>query len=128
MNIVILMGRLVRDPKQYSNGVVKFTLAIDRTPDADGNKKTDFPGVTVFGKQADTCLRYLYKGRQVTVQGELHTDSYTGGDGKTVYTQEVVAKRVEFNDERKDPEAQPAHKEPDPRDYDYAALDDNVPF
>ena len=137
MNNVELMGRLVRDPK-YNNGAVKLTLAIDRSRDKDGHKVTDFPSITVFGRQAENCNDYLTKGRQVVIQGRIQTGSYTDKNGKTVYTQEIVATRVEFTDGRgtqtdtanNKPEPEPERK-PEPRQEqieDFAAIDDEVPF
>ena len=76
--------------------VCTFTVAIDRPPRQNGEKQTDFPRVTVFGKQAENCERYLAKGRLVGVQGRIQTGSYTNKDGATVYTTDVVADRVEF--------------------------------
>ena len=101
MNNVILIGRLTRDPElRYTSGtqmaVASFTVAIDRPVRAGGEKQTDFPRVTVFGKQAENCEKYLAKGRLVGVQGRLQTGSYTNKDGATVYTTDVVADRVEF--------------------------------
>jgi single-strand DNA-binding protein len=78
--------------------VASFTLAIDRPVAAGREKQADFPRVTVFGKQAETCERYLAKGRQVAVQGRIRTGSYKNKEGVTVYTTEVVADRVEFLD------------------------------
>lgn len=125
MNIVSLMGRLARDPS-YTNGVLRLTLAIDRPPDKDGNKKTDFPSVTVFGKQAESGAKYLHKGRQVTVQGRLETGFYQDKSGKTIYTEEVVANRIEYGDERNAQQAQP-QQAVRPQD-DYEAVDDGLPF
>lgn len=101
MNSVILIGRLTRDPEvryvpESQLAVASFTVAIDRPPRKDGAKQTDFPRVTVFGKQAENCERYLTKGRLVGVQGRLQTGSYTNKEGQTVYTTDVVADRVEF--------------------------------
>ena len=101
MNSVVLIGRLTRDPEvRYTAGtqmaVCTFTVAIDRPVRSGGEKQTDFPGVTVFGKQAENCERFLAKGRLVGVQGRLQTGSYTNKDGATVYTTDVVADRVEF--------------------------------
>ena len=101
MNSVVLIGRLTRDPEvRYTAGtqmaVCTFTVAIDRPVRAGGEKQTDFPRVTVFGKQAENCERFLAKGRLVGVQGRLQTGSYTDKDGATVYTTDVVADRVEF--------------------------------
>ena len=101
MNSVVLIGRLTRDPEiRYTANtqmaVASFTVAIDRPVRAGGEKQTDFPRVTVFGKQAENCERFLAKGRLVGVQGRLQTGSYTNKDGATVYTTDVVADRVEF--------------------------------
>ena len=101
MNSVVLIGRLTRDPElRYTSGtqmaVATFTLAIDRPVRAGGERQTDFPRVTVFGKQAENCEKFLVKGRLCGVQGRLQTGSYTNKDGATVYTTDVVADRVEF--------------------------------
>lgn len=101
MNSVVLIGRLTRDPEvRYTAStqmaVASFTVAIDRPVRAGGEKQTDFPRVTVFGKQAENCEKYLAKGRLVGVQGRIQTGSYQNKDGVTVYTTDVVADRVEF--------------------------------
>jgi len=100
MNCTILIGRLCADPQvRYSNeqmAVATFTLAIDRPTRQGKEKQTDFPRVTVFGKSAENCERFLVKGRLVGVQGRIQTGSYKDKDGKTIYTTDVVADRVEF--------------------------------
>ena len=101
MNSVVLIGRLTRDPEiRYTASsqmaVASFTIAIDRPVRAGGEKQTDFPRITVFGRQAENCERYLAKGRLVGIQGRLQTGSYQNKDGVTVYTTDVVADRVEF--------------------------------
>lgn len=104
MNSVELIGRLTRDPDvRYTSGsqmaVATFTIAIDRPQRQDGGEKqTDFPRIKVFGRQAETCEKYLKKGRMVAVQGRIETGSYTNKNGDTVYTTDVVANRVEFID------------------------------
>ena len=99
MNSVVLIGRLTKDPEvRYTSGsqmaVCNFTLAIDRPTKEE--KKTDYPRVTVFGRQAENCERFLTKGRLCGVQGRIQTGSYQDKDGKMVYTTDVVADRVEF--------------------------------
>lgn len=101
MNCANLIGRLCADPSvRYTSGtqmcVATFTLAINRPVKPGGEKQTDFPRCTVFGKQAENCERYLAKGRLVGVQGRIQTGSYQNKDGVTVYTTDVVADRVEF--------------------------------
>ena len=101
MNSVTLIGNLTRDPELRStqNGsVCTFTIAVNRPPDKNGQTATDFPRITTFGRQAETCGQYLKKGRTVAVQGRIQTGSYTNKNGDTVYTTDVVANRVEFID------------------------------
>lgn len=101
MNSVVLIGRLTRDPEvkyipDNQMAVATFTLAINRPAKKGEEKKADFPRITVFGRQAENCERYLAKGRLVGIQGRIQTGSYTNKDGQTVYTTDVVADRVEF--------------------------------
>ena len=100
MNHVSLIGRLTRDPEVRYSGdqmaIARFSIAIDRPPRRDGTKETDFPNIVVFGKQAENCEKYLFKGRLVAVEGRIQTGSYTNRNGDKVYTTEVVANRVEF--------------------------------
>lgn len=98
MNVVNLVARLTKDPEVRYNpntqsAVAKFSLAVD---DGYGDKKkTYFIPVTVFGKQAESCEKYLAKGRRVAITGRLVTGSYEK-DGNKVYTWDVIADRVEF--------------------------------
>ena len=142
MNSVELIGRLTRDPEiRYTSGsnmaVATFNLAIDRPQKQGQEKQTDFPRVTVFGKQAETCEKYLKKGRLVAIQGRLQTGSYTDKNGNTVYTTDVAANRVEFVDwgdqqEQKHSYSAAANKieqEPEPQQVDaFAEVEDDVPF
>lgn len=102
MNDVALIGRLTKDPEITRNLdnnqtiVGRFTLAIDRPARAGQEKKTDFPRILVFGRQAENCEKFLAKGRLVGVQGRIQTGSYTNKDGQIVYTTDVVAEKVEF--------------------------------
>lgn len=100
MNNCVLIGRLTKDPEvrytQDQMAVATFTLAIDRPKRKDQEKQTDFPRVTVFGKQAENVERYVAKGRMIAVEGRIQTGSYTNKDGQKVYTTDVVANRVEF--------------------------------
>ena len=131
-NLVFLIGRLTKDPEvRYTSGtqmaVCTFTLAIDRPVKAGAEKQTDFPRVTVFGKQAENCERFLSKGRLVGVQGRLQTGSYTDKNGNTVYTTDVIADRVEFLERAE--KSEPKEAEPVPQGF--AAVDESefdVPF
>lgn len=100
MNSVQLIGRLVRDPeiRQTNSGltIAAFNIGIDRPPKQDGTKEADFPRVTVFGKQAENCGKFLTKGKLVGISGRIQTGSYTNNEGQKIYTTDVVANYVEF--------------------------------
>lgn len=99
MNIVLLMGRLTRDPetRQTSTGgnMVTFTVAVDRPKRKDGTQNTDFPRCVAFGKTADGIAQYFRKGKPIMVRGEYHTDPYeVNGEKRT--RSEVLVDRFEF--------------------------------
>lgn len=100
MNIVAISGNLTRDPEvRYTNNnmaIASFSIAINRPPKKDGTDGgADFPRITVFGKQAENCERFLQRGSKVGIVGKIQTGSYEK-DGQRVYTTDIVADRVEF--------------------------------
>lgn len=143
MNSVVLIGRLTRDPEvRYvaasQMAVATFTVAINRPVRNGSQPQADFPRVTVFGKQAENCEKYLAKGRLVGVQGRLQTGSYKNKNGETVYTTDVVAERVEFlewgekgkgqrttDSEPAEPPHQMSYSEMPPE---FVSVDDDIPF
>lgn len=104
MNSVQLIGRLTRDPEvRYTASqmaVATFTIAINRPVKSGEEQKADFPRITVFGRQAENCEKYLNKGNRVAIEGRIQTESYQNKNGDTVYTTDVVASRVEFLESR----------------------------
>ena len=133
MNLVVLIGRLTKDPEisytQSQLAVCKFNLAINRGKDSKGNDLgADYPRVTVFGKQGENAHKYLTKGRKVAVQGRIQTGSYKDKDGKVIYTTDVTADRVEYL-EYGSREQKPSNEMPkDDEQMDFAALDEEVPW
>lgn len=140
MNIVVLTGRLTRDPEmQWVSGgelaVTRFAIAVDRFSKKGEDSKADFPRITVFGKQAENCDRYLEKGRLVGIVGRIQTGKYEREDGTTAYTTDVIADRVEFlgggskNSESKQaPETEQQSEEEFETNGFSALQDDDIPF
>ena len=100
MNKVVLIGRLTKDPDlRYTSGgiaVTRFTLAVDRGfKGQDGEKQTDFIPIVVWRGAAESCAKYLQKGRLVAVAGRIQT-GYYDKDGQRHYTTDVVADEVRF--------------------------------
>ena len=135
MNQVVLIGRLTKDPEvRYTSGsqmaVCTFTVAVDRPVKPGADKVTDFPRVTVFGKSAENCERFLAKGRLVGVQGRLQTGSYEDRNGSKVYTTDVVADRVEFLEwgDKKENAHQMTTNFADEAPAGFSAIDEDIPF
>lgn len=111
MNIVVLVGRLTKDPELRflpgsGRAVARFTLAVDKGLSKEkrdemtkqGKPTADFISIVVWGKQAENCANYLAKGRQVVIEGSIQTGSYDNAQGQKVYTTDVLANRVQFID------------------------------
>ena len=98
MNIVILVGRLTKDPEIHTGDtkVAKYSIAVDRVTDG-----ADFINCVAFKKQADFAEKYLTKGMKVAVEGCIRTGSYKNREDKTVYTTDVIVNRHEFVEPRK---------------------------
>ena len=121
MNLIVLQGRLTRDPEvRYTPdsqlAIASFSVAVDRGKNKNGEDMgADFIPVKVFGKQAENCERFLGKGCRVSVQGRIQTGSYEDKNGQKVFTTDVIAQRVEFID----------FKEKTPQNANQGAWNDN---
>ena len=105
VNKVIVIGNLGANPQvrtlpNSGQNVANFSLATtERFADRNGSKqeRTEWHRIVAFGRLADTCERFLTKGRQVYVEGRLTTRQYEAKDGTGKrYRSEVVAQRVQF--------------------------------
>ena len=103
LNNVILCGNLGADPELKSmpsgDKVCELRLATSKKwTDKQGNKKEDtqWHNVSVFGNQAESCAKYLKKGRQVLVDGSIRYSKKDMSDGsKRVFTS-IVSRNVQF--------------------------------
>ena len=77
MNKVILMGRLTRDPEvRYSQSntgdgqmaIARYTLAVDRRFNRNGDQSADFIGCVAFGRSAEFAAAVL------PCEGSLYPD------------------------------------------------------
>ncbi len=100
MNLVVLTGRLVRDPElkygQSGMAFCRFTLAVNRMKKDD---PADFISCTAFGKTAELIGEYLRKGNNTGVQGRIQTRTYEV-NGEKRYGTDVIVDRIEFLESR----------------------------
>jgi single-strand DNA-binding protein len=108
LNIVTIMGRMVRDPELRRTGsglaVTNFTVAVDRDRSGqDGQKETDFIDCVAWRQTAEFVSKYFTKGRMIVVSGRLQITKWEK-DGKSGRKAEVVADNCYFGDTKRDSE------------------------
>lgn len=100
MNLVVLIGRLTKDPElRYLAGegtpVATLQIAVNRPFAKEGQQQADFVKIVVWGKMAESCANFLSKGKKVGVKGQLNIKGYDK-DGEKRFVTEVRADSVEF--------------------------------
>ena len=101
LNKVLLIGRLGHDPEmRYTPSgkpLTKFQIAVNRSwTSSDNEKKTETEWFTVvsWGKLAEICNQYLTKGKQVYLEGRLHTRHWKDDKGANHSAVEVIAQEM----------------------------------
>ncbi len=100
VNKVILLGNLGKDAETrftpQGTPVSSFSVATTRRwkdqQTGDWKEETNWTNVVLW--RQENVAQYLTKGRQVYVEGRLHTRSYDDKDGNKRYATEVVADEV----------------------------------
>jgi single-strand DNA-binding protein len=104
INKVLIIGRATRDTelRQTSSGkpVANLRIATNRVTRSAGELKEhpQFHTVVAFDRLAETCGKYVTRGRLVYVQGRLETREFTDKEGKERETTEIIAGDVQFLD------------------------------
>jgi single-strand DNA-binding protein len=105
INEVTLVGNLTRNPelRHTSNKkpVCIIGLATNRSWTDENGKKHEEPEyhrIVAFDKLAETCNRYLRKGRKIYARGRLQYHTYTGQDGMEKFSAEIVLEKMEMLD------------------------------
>ncbi|WP_043835789.1 single-stranded DNA-binding protein [Muricoccus aerilatus] len=101
VNKAIILGRLGKDPevRNFQNGgkVVNLTVATsERYKDREGNQqeRTEWHKVAIFNeKLGEIAERYLKKGSEVYLEGQIETRKYQGQDGQDRYSTEIVLRQ-----------------------------------
>lgn len=138
INKVILLGRLGSDPKimntQSGVKVATFSVATSETwkDKSSGEKKerTEWHSVVVYNTIcADVAERYLRKGNQVYIEGQLQTRKWEDNSGQERFKTEIVIQNYSGNLillEKKEGDSQPVE---DKSNQAYDDLDDSdIPF
>lgn len=145
LNVVAIMGRLVKDPelKTTNSGksVCSFRLANDSGyNNADGSSQTNWLDVVAWGKTAEFVCKYFPKGSLIAIDGRLQTRQYQDKNGQNRTAVEIVTNNVSFAGSKNAdtpvgggvtdaPKASPRLSQGEP-DADYALIEDegDLPF
>jgi single-strand DNA-binding protein len=104
VNKVILVGNLGRDPEIRSlpsgQPVASFSIATSRKwRDKDGSRQeqTEWHNIVCFGKQAEIAGQYLQRGKQVFIEGRIHTNTWEDRQtGEKKYRTEIVCENFQM--------------------------------
>ena len=101
INYVVLVGRLTRDSelKYTASGqaICKFSIAVNRRR-KNGEQWEDevnYFDIVVWGRQGEALNKYLIKGKQVGIEGELKQDRWQQ-DGQNRSKIEIVASNIQL--------------------------------
>ena len=131
LNKAMVIGHLGQKPElRYiptsSAAVTSFSVATnDVFLDKQGQKqeRVDWHNIVVFGKLAETCAKYLDKGREVYVEGRMRTRAWESTDGGSKqYRIEIVAFSVQFLGARPADDLQSDVEPPS------GTIDEDIPF
>ena len=99
LNKVLLIGRLGNDPeiKQMQNGksVARLSVATSESwkdkNTGERKEKTEWHRVVIFNEGlVGVVQKYLKKGAQVYIEGQLNTNKYTDSNGQEKYSTQIV--------------------------------------
>ena len=99
LNKVLLIGRLGNDPeiKQMQNGksVARLSIATSESwkdkNSGERKEKTEWHRVVIFNEGLVSVVqKYLKKGAQVYIEGQLNTNKYTDSNGQEKYSTQIV--------------------------------------
>lgn len=101
VNKAIILGRLGRDPevRNFQNGgkVVNLRIATsERFKDREGNQqeRTEWHSVAIFNERlGEVAEKYLRKGSEVYIEGQIETRKWSDKDGQERYTTEIVLRQ-----------------------------------
>lgn len=110
-NIVLLVGRIARDPEtrstQSGTDITTLSVVTDRPArNKDGKtykdergftvKDAEFHRITCFNGLGKNVAQYCTKGQPVSVKGRIHYSQWEDADGAKRYGCEILADEVDF--------------------------------
>lgn len=95
MNLVVLKGRLARDPEVRTTGSGKTVSYFTVACDAGKDRPADFISCTAWDKTAELIGKWFSKGKEILLTGSVKVSKYETETG-TRYKTYVLTSRIEF--------------------------------
>lgn len=126
MNVIVIKGRLTRDPElssfKNSNGdnraVCRFSVAVNR----DYGDDADFFNCSIFGKRAEVIDKYFSKGSEIVCQGKMEQKKYKDKDGNDRTTWNLIVRDFDFCGKKSD------NNDSEPKADGFEQIEEDVPF
>jgi len=136
VNKVILVGFLGKDPEtKYTtdgSAITNFSLAtVNRWRDkgtGESKKKTEWHRIVAFGRLGEICDQYLFKGKQVYIEGSIQYRSWEDSDGNVKYMTEIVAREMQMLGKKGDDDRDQSQRNNGGQRQQPAEQDDDIPF
>ena len=100
-NKVQLIGNVGNEPEitnlESGKKVAKFSIATNefyKNSNGEKEQNTQWHNVVAWGKIAEIVEKYVGKGKEVALEGELTSRSYETNEGEKRYVTEVVANEI----------------------------------
>jgi single-strand DNA-binding protein len=119
-NSAVILGRLTGPPEQLTTKAgrlfLKATVAASvyqKKGDGTSEERTSFVPVTIFGRTAETFLKFVHKGDMVHLAGRLDSNEWTAGSGeKRLLLSFLVEQLSLLPNERANSQPKPQPKRP----------------
>ena len=111
--------------KQFSEGRMQtnFVVAVNKSYK---NEEADFVLCTIWGKLAETTVKYCGKGSLVGITGRLNTRSYEREAGSRVFVTEIVVEDIRFlATKKRDEEPEQQQNKNNESDFEFPVIPPN---
>lgn len=110
LNKVMIIGHLGQDPSlttlNNGDGACRLSVATSKKWDDQRTgemvERTEWHKVVLYRKLADIAGRYLRKGSQVYIEGELQTRQWKDKDGIERWTTEIIGNSLQMLGRKED--------------------------
>ena len=107
INSCVFVGRVASDPEylpksETNSARITFRLAVSRNiaaatlKERPGLQATDYLSCVVFGPAADTHAKYIRKGKELGVRGQLQNNERTAEDGTRSWYTSIRCSEVSY--------------------------------